>query len=61
MDQFKALTNASDEVAREFPDQADNYQRLVASIADYNDLTDEHQRLSAREVVSGYLTEPRLV
>ncbi len=49
------------EVAREFPDQADNFRRFVAAIADYNDLTDEHQQLSAREVVSRYLTEPQLV
>jgi len=51
----------AEEVAREFPDQVDNFQRFVASIVDYNDLTDEHQQLSAREVVSSYLTEPRLV
>ena len=51
----------AEEIAREFPDQADNYGRFVAAIADYNDLTDEHQQLSAREVVSSYLTEPRLV
>lgn len=50
-----------EEVAREFPAQADNFRRFVASIADYNDLTDEHQQLSAREVVSSYLTEPKLV
>ncbi|MEM9184923.1 MAG: NAD(P)/FAD-dependent oxidoreductase, partial [Planctomycetota bacterium] len=49
------------EVAREFPQQADNYRRFVAAIADYNDLTDEHQQQSAREVVASYLTEPRLV
>ncbi|MEM8866050.1 MAG: NAD(P)-binding protein, partial [Planctomycetota bacterium] len=51
----------AEEIAREFPAQADNYQRFVAAIADYNDLTDEHQQLSAREVVAGYLTDPKLV
>ncbi|MEO0531574.1 MAG: NAD(P)/FAD-dependent oxidoreductase, partial [Planctomycetota bacterium] len=51
----------AEEVAREFPAQADNYQRFIASIADYNDLTDEHQQLSAREVLSSYLTDPKLV
>ncbi|MEN1680039.1 MAG: NAD(P)-binding protein, partial [Planctomycetota bacterium] len=51
----------AEEVAREFPEQADNYRRLVAAIADYNDLTDEHQQQSAREVVSSYITEPVLV
>ncbi|MGL4512966.1 MAG: phytoene desaturase family protein, partial [Lacipirellulaceae bacterium] len=49
------------EVAREFPAQADNWRRFVAAIADYDDLTDEHQQLSARQVVSSYLTEPVLV
>ena len=49
------------EVAREFPDQVDNFRRLIEAIVDYDDLTDEHQQLSAREVVSGYLTEPLLV
>ncbi|TWT48646.1 phytoene desaturase family protein [Botrimarina hoheduenensis] len=49
------------EVVREFPAQADNYRRFVAAIADYDDLTDEHQQLSARQVVSSYLTEPVLV
>ena len=50
-----------EEVARQFPDQADNFRRFVESIADYDDLTDEHQQLSAREVVASYLTEPMLV
>ncbi|TWT90617.1 hypothetical protein Mal64_10110 [Pseudobythopirellula maris] len=50
-----------EEVAREFPAQADGYRRLVGDIVDYDDLTEEHQRLSAREVVAGYLTEPKLV
>ena len=49
------------EIAREFPDQADNFRRLLGSIAEYDDLTDEHQQLSAREVVSENLTDPLLV
>lgn len=51
----------AESVARQFPAQADNWRRFVASIADYDDLTDEHQQQSARAVVSGYLTEPVLV
>jgi phytoene dehydrogenase-like protein len=51
----------AESVAREFPAQADNWRRFVASIADYDDLTDEHQQQSARAVVSSYLTEPLLV
>ena len=50
-----------EEIAREFPAQADNFRRLVGAIAEYDDLTDEHQQLSAREVVSSYLSEPLLV
>lgn len=49
------------EIAREFPEQIDNYRRFVAAIADYDDLGDEQAELSAREVVSSYLTEPKLV
>lgn len=49
------------EVAREFPDQADRFNRLVDSVADYDDLTDEHQQLSARQVVGETLTDPVLV
>jgi phytoene dehydrogenase-like protein len=49
------------EVAREFPAQADNWRRFVGAIAEYDDLTDEHQQLSARGVVSSYLTDPVLV
>ena len=49
------------EVARQFPAQADNFRKLVEQIVDYDDLTDEHQQLSAREVVGYYLSEPMLV
>lgn len=51
----------AESVAREFPAQADNWRRFIASIADYDDLTDEHQQQSARAVVSSFLTEPLLV
>ncbi|MEN0109185.1 MAG: NAD(P)/FAD-dependent oxidoreductase [Planctomycetota bacterium] len=49
------------EVAREFPQQIDGFRRFVAAIADYDDLTDEHQQLSAREVLGTYVTDPVLV
>jgi len=49
------------EVTRQFPEQADRFDTMVSQIVDYDDLTDEHQQLSAREVVSQYLTEPLLV
>lgn len=51
----------TEEVAREFPAEADNFRRLVAAIADYDDLTDEHQQLSAREVVASHVKDPVLV
>jgi phytoene dehydrogenase-like protein len=49
------------EVAREFPAQVDGFRRLIASIVDYDDLTDEHQQISARAYVATFLTEPLLV
>ncbi len=49
------------EVAREFPAQVDGFRKLVASIVDYDDLTDEHQQISARAHVATFLTEPLLV
>lgn len=49
------------EVARQFPSQADAFDKMVSQIVDYDDLTDEHQQLSAREVVSSYISEPLLV
>ncbi|MGI9457613.1 MAG: phytoene desaturase family protein [Aeoliella sp.] len=49
------------EVARQFPDEAARFDKLVDQIVDYDDLTDEHQQLSARDVVSKTITEPLLV
>ena len=49
------------EVARQFPDQADRFDALVEQIVDYDDLTDEHQQLSARDVVAQRISEPLLV
>jgi phytoene dehydrogenase-like protein len=49
------------EVAREFPAQVDGFRRLIASIVDYDDLTDEHQQISARAHVATFLSEPTLV
>jgi phytoene dehydrogenase-like protein len=50
-----------DEVARAFPTQADNFDRLAREIVEYDDLSDVHANLSAREVVSSIITEPLLV
>ncbi|MGD9633584.1 MAG: phytoene desaturase family protein [Pirellulales bacterium] len=50
-----------DEVARAFPRQADNFDRLTREIVEYDDLSDAHANMSAREVVSSIITEPLLV
>jgi phytoene dehydrogenase-like protein len=49
------------EVARLFPAQADNFDRLVREVVEYDDLDESHAELSAREVVSSIITEPLLV
>ena len=50
-----------DEVAHAFPQQADNFDRLAREIVEYDELSDEHVRVSAREVVSSIISEPLLV
>ncbi len=49
------------EVARQFPAESDGFDRLAAAIVDYDDLTDEHQQISARKLVAEYIREPVLV
>jgi phytoene dehydrogenase-like protein len=49
------------EVARAFPNQADNFDRLAREIVQYDDLSDAHTNLSAREVVGSIITDPLLV
>jgi phytoene dehydrogenase-like protein len=50
-----------DEVAWAFPRQADNFDRLTREIIEYDDLSDQHADVSAREIVSSIITEPLLV
>ena len=50
-----------DEVAWAFPQQADNFDRLTREIVEYDDLSETHANLSAREVVGSIVTEPLLV
>ncbi len=50
-----------DEVAHAFPQQADNFDRLTREIVAYDDLSDEHANVSAREVVTSIISEPLLV
>jgi phytoene dehydrogenase-like protein len=50
-----------DEVAWAFPRQANNFDRLAREIIKYDDLSDQHADVSAREVVSSIITDPLLV
>jgi phytoene dehydrogenase-like protein len=50
-----------DEVAWAFPRQADNFDRLTREIVEYDDLSDQHADVSAREVVSSIITDALLV
>ncbi len=49
------------EIARAFPRQRDNFQRLVGQIVDYDDLNQEVFDLSARQILSGTISDPLLV
>src|SRR4051812_37652882 len=49
------------EIARAFPNQIDNFDRLSREIVAYDDLSDAHANVSARQVVSAIITEPLLV
>jgi hypothetical protein len=50
-----------DEVAWAFPGEADHFDRLTREIVEYDDLTDAHSNVSAREVVGSIIGEPLLV
>ncbi|MCR4411832.1 MAG: FAD-dependent oxidoreductase [Thermoguttaceae bacterium] len=50
-----------EEVRRQFPDQADRFERLVASLAGYEDLGRAGTERSAREIVGLLLTDPLLI
>ena len=49
------------EVAREFPAQRDNFERIIGEIVEYDDLDETHQAVSARGKVAEIITEPLLV
>ncbi len=49
------------EIADKFPKQKDAFIRLLDSIDDYDDLDEETFGLSARKLVSDYITDPLLV
>ncbi|MCH7750556.1 MAG: NAD(P)/FAD-dependent oxidoreductase [Planctomycetes bacterium] len=50
-----------DEVAREFPLQRDNFERLINEVVEYDDLDESHQKISARQHVAEIITEPLLL
>jgi phytoene dehydrogenase-like protein len=49
------------EVARAFPQQQDNFERLIGAVVEYDDLDESHQRISAREHVAEIIRDPLLV
>ncbi|NUQ66382.1 MAG: NAD(P)/FAD-dependent oxidoreductase [Pirellulales bacterium] len=49
------------EVHRRFPDQKDNFERLLAELIDYEQLGVSASQQSARETVSRIITDPLLV
>ncbi|HET6884179.1 MAG TPA: NAD(P)/FAD-dependent oxidoreductase [Pirellulales bacterium] len=49
------------EVQQKFPQQKDNFERLLAQITDYDELDFAQADRSAREVVSSTITDPLLV
>jgi len=49
------------EIARSFPAEVDNFERLLASILDYDDLTPESFTASARQRVGEMIADPLLL
>lgn len=49
------------QVAEQFPDQKDNFQKLIQRINDYDELSLDRQELSGRAVVSECISDPLLV
>jgi len=49
------------EVSKQFPQQTDNFNRLLQEIVDYDDLEQEMYNKSGREIVGQIITDPLLV
>lgn len=56
--QFATLES---QIAERFPTQIDGFRRLVANLADYDQMDTAHDKPSARAVVAEYLGEPLLI
>ncbi len=49
------------EVAKEFPTQIDNFDKLIESLVDYDDLEQRHFETSTRERLEEIITDPLLI
>ena len=49
------------EIARAFPDQIDGFRRMVSQVVDYSELDLSNAASSARQFVTGFITDPLLV
>ena len=49
------------EVTKDFPSQADNFQKLLKTISEHDELSLDAKPLSARQVVSSIISDPLLV
>ncbi len=49
------------EIARKFPQQKDNFQRLLQRLVHYDELSPEHGQLSARGILAETIDDPLLV
>ena len=49
------------EIARLFPSEKDNFERLSEAVTDYDDLNDDTMSASARSVVTEFIKDPLLV
>ena len=57
----RIATRCASEVACAFPHEADNFDRLASEIVAYDDLSEAHAGISAREVVGSIIRDPLLV
>ena len=49
------------EIAREFPGESDNFQRLLDKIVEYDDLDQEAFEISGRKILGETLNSPLLI
>jgi phytoene dehydrogenase-like protein len=49
------------EVAASFPDQRDNFEKLISEVVEYDHLDQEAFEISSRKILSGTITDPLLV